>query len=71
MISVELSHWDMCRTESFRCFFEQDVVPSAVSCTMIESFYDDDCPTDDENIDAAKEMLKRKLEEAVLSYVPN
>mmetsp|Transcript_32963 Transcript_32963/g.57873 ORF Transcript_32963/g.57873 Transcript_32963/m.57873 type:complete len:178 (-) Transcript_32963:69-602(-) len=71
VVSVELNRWDMYKTESFRCFFEQEFAPPGVSMTMIESLYDDDCPTDDENIEAAKEMLRRKLEEAVVSHVSN
>lgn len=71
MVCIELNHWGIPKTESFRCFFEHEVVPSSVSSTLIESFYDDDCPTDDENIEAAKEMMKRRLEEAILSYVTN
>jgi hypothetical protein len=71
LVSIELTRWDNLRTESFRCFYEREVAPREVSKTMIDSLFDDDCPTDEENIDAAKEMLKRKLEEAVLSHVTN
>jgi hypothetical protein len=70
-VNVELKRWDENRTEFFRCFYECEVVPSAVSFTMIESIFDDDCPTDDETIAVAQASMKRNLEDAISSHSAN
>mmetsp|Transcript_9811 Transcript_9811/g.19308 ORF Transcript_9811/g.19308 Transcript_9811/m.19308 type:complete len:176 (-) Transcript_9811:3604-4131(-) len=70
-VNVELKHWDESRSEFFRCFYDCEIVPPAVSFTMIESIFDDDCPTDDETIATAQASLKRNLEDAILSHLAN
>lgn len=70
-VNVELKHWNENRSEYFRCFYECEIVPPAVSFTMIESIFDDDCPTDDETIASAQSSLKKSLEDAIKSHLTN
>jgi hypothetical protein len=64
-------YWDQDRSEFFRCFYECEIVPRHVGFNLIEHLSDDDGPTDDETIAAVQGVLRKTLEDAVLSYLPN
>lgn len=70
-MSLEMYHPLTRNPSHFRCYFEDHVLigPSLLEM-MIESNMDDDCPTDDEQIDAAKDQLGKRLIKAINSFKP-
>lgn len=55
-------------THFFRCYYENDVVKQAVAneAKLAVNFYDDDCDTDDEQINQASALVKSQLLDAIM-----
>mmetsp|Transcript_18380 Transcript_18380/g.33050 ORF Transcript_18380/g.33050 Transcript_18380/m.33050 type:complete len:195 (-) Transcript_18380:6-590(-) len=70
-MSLEMYHPISRNPTHFRCYFEDNVLlGSNLLDMMIESNMDDDCPTDDEQVEAAKDQLGRRLMRAINSFKP-
>jgi hypothetical protein len=67
-MSLELNHPSTQQSSHFRCYPEEPVfAESTLLHMMIDSNMDDDCATDDEQIEAAKEHLGVWLMRAINS----
>jgi hypothetical protein len=68
-MTLELSHPSTQQSSHFRCYSEEHVfTDSALLDMMIDSAMDDDCATDDEQVEAAREHLGMRLMRAINSY---
>lgn len=54
--------------EYFRCYYDWEVVrePVAADAKLATNIYDDDCDTDDEQINQATALIKRQLQDAIM-----
>jgi hypothetical protein len=58
-------------TLGFRCFREAEIIgDQKIEDTIIKNECDDDCPTDDLQIEACTEFMVKAIEEALIKYVP-
>jgi hypothetical protein len=70
-MSLEMYHPENQMPSHFRCYFEGHVFEESVfRSKMLESNMDDDCPTDDEQIEAATLQLERRLVSTINSFRP-
>lgn len=68
-LTLELFDIDEGHSEFYRCFAEAEIIPDEeVQRNVIENLCDDDCPTDEEQVEISVKHLKRELENAILNY---
>lgn len=71
IMSLEMYDPVTLQPSHFRCYYEgQALDESRLLEVMIESNMDDDCQTDDEQVEAAKEQLGKRLVRAINSFKP-
>jgi hypothetical protein len=66
---TELYDSETMTSTSFRCFYEKDVIGiQGVSLGFIQNECDDDCPTDNLQVDTCTEFLLKDLESALINF---
>jgi hypothetical protein len=66
---TELYDPDTGMTMAFRCFREKEIIKEQiVSESIIKNECDDDCPTDELQIEACVEFMSKALEQALLKH---
>ncbi|CAG9318722.1 unnamed protein product [Blepharisma stoltei] len=69
-MQIELLDPDLMASEYFRCYKESDVISDLdVRDNVIKNECDDDCPTDDAQIEVCISYLAAQIEQAILSEV--